>query len=370
MQLQVADQLPRPTKDPESLAATGKLMSAADLVQLIHRAEQQCQAQMKQQGVTVDTSRHMHDAALAAMTFSHLPPVRLSCIRSLVVPAYTGHCLHLGCTEPSCRGNRLYTMSESPLLLRIKLPHHKNARKWGKAVIEFDLPPDLTQLVHTYLGAPRKALLDHHLLIGDTCPYVFMDMHGRGFGDAAVLSVYWQNWLVSRGGVPMNPSMCRQVFVDERQSNSAAAGPSNQGAAMVMGHSVKQWDKWYDMRYHPRMAHRVAHTSKQLVLPATVGPKIRPCFPMHAHHPATLPGALTPQNPAQPPSHLHLMTLVACHSRSQLQIPRNNTMIQPAMKCLVFTSCKGHGHSCSCSASFSVTPVAFCSTCHPQHRTA
>ena len=23
---------------------------------------------------------------------------------------------------------------------------------------------------------------------------------------------------------------------------------------MVMGHSVKQWDKWYDMRYHPRMA--------------------------------------------------------------------------------------------------------------------
>ena len=30
-----------------------------------------------------------------------------------------------------------------------------------------------------------------------------MDMHGRGFGDAAVLSVYWQNWLVSRGGVPM-----------------------------------------------------------------------------------------------------------------------------------------------------------------------
>jgi hypothetical protein len=44
------------------------------------------------------------------------------------------------------------------------------------------------------------------------------------------------------------------VFVDERQSNSAAAGPSNQGAAMVMGHSVKQWDKWYDMDFHPRLA--------------------------------------------------------------------------------------------------------------------
>ena len=204
--------------------------------------------------ITVETSRDIHDAALAAMTFSHLPPIRLSCIRSLVVPTYAGHCLHLDCKEPSCQGNRLYTVSESPLLMRIKLPHHKNARKWGKAVIVFDLPSDLAQLMHTYLGAARKALLDYHLLIGDTCPYVFMDMHGRGFLDAAVLTLYWQKWLVSRGGVPMNPSMCRQVFVDERQSHSAAAGPSNQGAAMVMGHSIKQWDKWYDMQYHPRMA--------------------------------------------------------------------------------------------------------------------
>ncbi len=38
----------------------------------------------------------------------------------------------------------------------------------------------------------------------------------------------------------MNPSMCRQVFVDERASNTAAAGTSNQGAAMVMGHSEQQ----------------------------------------------------------------------------------------------------------------------------------
>ena len=31
MQLQLADQLPRPTKDPESLAAVGKWLSIADL---------------------------------------------------------------------------------------------------------------------------------------------------------------------------------------------------------------------------------------------------------------------------------------------------------------------------------------------------
>lgn len=254
MHLQVVDQLPRPTKDPESLAAIGKWMSASELVHLIHRAEQQSQAQMQQHGVTVETSRDMHDAALAAMIFSHLPPVRLSCIRSLVAPTYTGPCLYPDCTEPSCQGNRLSIMRESPLLMRIRLPHHKNARKWGKAVIEFDVPSDLAQLLQTYLGSARKALLEHHLLIGDTCPYVFIDMHGRGFLNAAVLTLYWQKWLVSRGGVPMNPSMCRQVFVDERQSNSASAGPSNQGAAMIMGHNVKQWGKWYDMDFHPRLA--------------------------------------------------------------------------------------------------------------------
>ncbi len=57
----------------------------------------------------------------------------------------------------------------------------------------------------------------------------------------------------------MNPSMCRQVFVDEKASNSAAAGPSNQGAAMVMGHSKQQW-RWYDMQFHPRLAQNAVNS--------------------------------------------------------------------------------------------------------------
>ncbi len=118
--------------------------------------------------------------------------------------------------------------------MRIQLSHHKNACKWGQAFIEYDL---LAELLYTYLGEPRRVLLEHHLLIGQSCPCVFMDMHGRGFAGAVL---YWQKWLVLQGGVSMNPSVCRQVFVDERASNSAAAGPSNQEAAMVMGHSEQQ----------------------------------------------------------------------------------------------------------------------------------
>ncbi|DBA71917.1 TPA: hypothetical protein ACH3X2_010674 [Trebouxia sp. C0005] len=56
----------------------------------------------------------------------------------------------------------------------------------GQASIEFDLPAQLAELLYTYLGEARRALLAYHLLNGQSCPYVFMDMHGRGFADAAV----------------------------------------------------------------------------------------------------------------------------------------------------------------------------------------
>ncbi|DBB18343.1 TPA: hypothetical protein ACH3X3_003292 [Trebouxia sp. C0006] len=129
----------------------------------------------------IQTSRQLHDAALASVTLPHLPPIRLSCIRGLVAPSYQGPCLHPDCNLTGCEGNRLYIMSTSPLLMRIQLPHHKNACKWGQASIEFDLPAELAELLYTYLGEPCRALLDHHLLIGQNCPYVFMNMHGRGF---------------------------------------------------------------------------------------------------------------------------------------------------------------------------------------------
>ncbi len=62
----------------------------------------------------------------------------------------------------------------------------------------------------------------------------------------------------------MNPSMCRQVFVDERASNGAAAGPSNQGDAMVMGDSEQQWRNWYDMQFHPRLAQNAVNSMQLL----------------------------------------------------------------------------------------------------------
>ena len=121
----------------------------------------------------------MHDAAVSSMTFANLPLVRLSCNRGLVALSYQGPCLHPDCKLPGCEGNRLYIMQQSPLLMRIKLPHHKNAHNWGQACIEFDLPAELAELLHTCLAAPSRALLDYNLLADRSGPFAFMLMHGR-----------------------------------------------------------------------------------------------------------------------------------------------------------------------------------------------
>ena len=44
----------------------------------------------------------------------------------------------------------------------------------------------------------------------------------------------------------------RSIFVDERMSEDRAPGPSDEGAAMVMGHSTNAWRKNYDKRYFSR----------------------------------------------------------------------------------------------------------------------
>ena len=56
---QVADQLPRATKDPATLAAA---------VHLIHTSQQDAEADMQQYGVTVETSRDLRDAAFMPIT--------------------------------------------------------------------------------------------------------------------------------------------------------------------------------------------------------------------------------------------------------------------------------------------------------------
>ncbi len=104
-------------------------MSAPEVVHIIDTAWKYAELDLRQKHVTVQTSRQLHDAALGSVTFLHLPPIRLSCFRDLIAPCYKGPCLHPDCRLPGCVGSRLYIITLSPLLMRIKLPHHKSAWK-------------------------------------------------------------------------------------------------------------------------------------------------------------------------------------------------------------------------------------------------
>lgn len=228
-------------------------MPPQDLVQMLEKAKVQSVAEwQKPCHRLVDTARFVHDAVLSCCILTHLPPGRLSCMRSLQAPGSPLRCTQQDCKKAGCEGNRLYVDSTSPLRMRMNFPHHKNEHKWKRAVIAFEVPADLAELLQLYLEGPRKVLLEHHLLIEDTCDTVFFDKVGRTFSSSG-FTLYWQDWLRSQGGPPLNPTICRQIFVTERQSDNPAPGPSDRGAAMIMGHSTRQWQDWYDCKFHSRL---------------------------------------------------------------------------------------------------------------------
>ena len=252
--LQVKAELARPVQDPDTLAAAGQWMHANIMVSDMTHNQEKVIAEWKQSPQAVlQAAYNVHDAVLSAAVITHLPPSRQSCLRTLLAPNSTSACLHPDCKEPDCQGNRLYLLSTAPLKMKIKLPHHKNERKWNRAVIAFDVPSELAEMLLLYLEGPRKALLQSELLADETCDFVFMDKRCRPFS-SSTFCLHWQNFMRSLGGPALAPSICRKIFATERCSDDAAPGPCDRGAAMVMGHSTRQWADWYDIKFHAKLA--------------------------------------------------------------------------------------------------------------------
>ena len=245
MHVQVGRALAKPP-----VRSANDLPSASSLVAAIHKLQQHVLQLHAREGMSAKLARSLHDLALACTIFGHLPPLRLSCIRTLMVPSYKGPCLNPECKlGPTCHGNQLQLKPEQGLHMHV--PHHKNERNWSRAAISFVLPPELDQLLKLHLRQGWQLLTTHHGVEG-AC-HVFVDKHGRAFTPSS-LPLYWNQLLQSMSMPPMPPSQCRQVFVAERRSEARVAGPNDRGAAMVMGHSVQQWDKWYDLDFHARQA--------------------------------------------------------------------------------------------------------------------
>lgn len=235
----------------QPVKSAAALPTAKSLLNTLHQHQQQLVASIPQHDMSANQARAMHNVALASMVFGHLPPIRLSCIRTLMLPSYKGPCLNPDCRHgPLCHGNQLLLGTPQQPGLSLHLPHHKNEKPWGRTPISFKLPKQLAKLIRLHL---QGHLLLTEYLGKEGEAHVFIDSMGRPFSNDT-FSTYWHKMMVSMGAPAISPSKCRQVFVHERRSHSRVEGPSDSAAAMVMGHSVHQWSKWYDLDFKAREA--------------------------------------------------------------------------------------------------------------------
>ena len=79
------------------------------------------------------------------MAVTHLPPMRLSLVTSMLDPDCTAACSHPDCKlgKKKCEGSKLYVDDTLPLRPHMKFSYHKNVKKWRRAVIEFVVPAQL-----------------------------------------------------------------------------------------------------------------------------------------------------------------------------------------------------------------------------------
>jgi len=245
LRVQLIQKIPRKRKDPGVLEEEGAWLPAEDVLALFEDLRLKALHMCKADELNPVQARALHDACLANCMLGYLPPIRLACLRSLQLPNEGIPCLDKDCKSSQCKGNRLAVKQAA---LWISLPHHKNQDKWDNAIIEVALPHQLDELLHEYL-------VRGHSMVAPGQPYVFANRKGLPFGDASSLTAYWHD-LMKRLGCPAKfpPNRLRHIFVDERGGKDRAEGPTDKGAAQLMGNSVKQWSQSYDLKFHRREA--------------------------------------------------------------------------------------------------------------------
>ena len=107
-------------------------------------------------------------------------------------------------------------------------------------------------MLFLYLESPRKALLLSEMLAEETCDTVGLWISAANLNRGLIMCALAKFHAQPRRS--KLPSKCRQIFVTERCSNDTVTRPSDRGAAMIMGHSTRQWLDWYGVKFHARLA--------------------------------------------------------------------------------------------------------------------
>lgn len=243
---QLVSMIPKKRKDPVQLEEQGGWKGAPEIVSLLDNLRHTALRgvlNMDEDLCTPASAMILYDACLSNFMFGHLPPLRLSCLRTMQLP-YTEACLDPECHDIACKGNRLLFKEG---MLWASLPHHKNQKRLESLILEVQLPQELAELAIVYMN---KA---HPILFPGGMPFMFPDRHGKQMGQASTLTNWWHKLLKRLGcRADFPPHMLRHIFVDERMSHASVAGPSNIGAAQVMGNSVQQWERAYDLKLSRR----------------------------------------------------------------------------------------------------------------------
>lgn len=124
---QLIQHVPRKRKDIGDMLESGKWLAADELVRIISAFATSTLSKVPLHGTCdLELARTLHDACLASCMFSHLPPVRLICLRTLQTPHAIG-CLSPDCSRPGCQGNRLALRPDGSM--HLVLSHYKVDRK-------------------------------------------------------------------------------------------------------------------------------------------------------------------------------------------------------------------------------------------------
>ena len=238
---QVRQAWPSQKRNVSQLLAAGKWAHAPQLIKLFEEKRSEAMHAFQHlPTLSMDQARSLHDVAMACLMFGWIPPPRCSCVRTLCPPRHRGPCPDPDCRSGACWGNRVHVKDE--YTFKLHLPHHKAQLKWG--TIEFDLPVELTSLLHLYL-VKGYAVLKAGLEVQH--PFMFMPFTADAF-DSSTFCTYWQDLMYSWGGPVGGPHTLRHIFVTERMRASTAPGPSQVGAAFCMGHDPAQWSTSYDLQ--------------------------------------------------------------------------------------------------------------------------
>lgn len=191
-----------------------------------------------------------------------LPPIRLHIIKTMLQPSATEAigCTDRDCLLRDCQGNKVDVLGMNELGsggrgVTIHLVHHKNDRK-GFNPITVEVPPgQLLDLMLIHIERGREALNDGSV-DGEVSPNLFVSNKGNTFSDATFVH-YWTSLMRDCdlfGFERFPPTHGRTIFV---QDYTEDGDPEMwEGAALVMGNSLRQWKQTYWPSRNKRMVDR------------------------------------------------------------------------------------------------------------------